>query len=278
MSSSQKTVKYIAMALAVLLAFFIISGIASAAMAVLSLVSGESSVFSNDKDNDFSQTFTGVKSLQVDNSTGSLRIQVGDTFKVEAKDVSKHFEARITGDGKLIVSEDDESNWIFHIGNPDSRITITLPSDFVAEEAKLNTGAGSVVINALKAQYLFISAGAGSIKGSNLTAEEVKIEGGVGSVKLEKVYFKDASFECGVGSLDVKGVLIGDNTIECGIGKVDLRLEGEVEDYRLEVDAGLGNVKLNGKKISNSYQSNSNAKNKIRIEGGIGSVDLRIDD
>lgn len=278
MSSSQKTIKYIAMALAVLLAFFIISGMASAAMAIISTVSGKDSVFYSDEDNDFSQTFTGVKSLHVENDTGSLRIKVGDTFKVEANDVSGQFEARITDNGKLIVSEDDEMNWLFHIGDPDSKITITLPSDFIAEEAKFNTGAGSVEIDALRAEYLLISAGAGSIKGSNLTAEEVKIEGGVGSVKLDKVHFEDAVFECGVGSLDVDGVLIGDNTIECGIGKVDLRLQGEVEDYRVEVEAGLANVKLNGKKISNSYKSDSEARNLIRIEGGIGSVDLRIDD
>jgi hypothetical protein len=280
MSSFQKIIKYCAIAFAIFLAVTIISGIASAVVGVVSTITGNS-VFHSDKDViDYSDSFTEVESLDLNISTGNLIIKTGDTFRVEAEDVIDNFEAKVDSDGTLSIG--DGGNGIHFLwfdfngfNNPNSKITLFLPADFVAREARIETGAGKVTIDELNAGDLEISAGAGSIKGSNLSADEVKIDGGVGSIKLDKVSFTDADIDCGVGSLVISGELKGENKIDCGVGDVDLDLIGNAEDYELDVDAGVGSVRVDGEKVKGEYNDNSGAEHKIEVDGGVGSV--RID-
>jgi hypothetical protein len=294
MSSFQKVIKYCAIAFAILLGIGIISGIANAAFAIVSVVSGVSNHNNfnfnfnnnnskNEKTIDFSETYSDVTSLDLDNATGELKIRIGDTFKVEAENVSENFEAKVNSNGKLTIRENRnkiEFFWFQFDGfnSPNSKITVYLPVDFVAEEAKINTGAGTVSVEGLKAEYLLISAGAGNISGSNLVADEVKIEGGVGNVNFSDVNFADADFDCGVGNLYIEGVLLGENKIDCGVGEVDLDLKGDVDDYDLDIDSGVGTVRLNGEKIRDSRNSNSGADNSIKVDGGVGNVKINIED
>lgn len=282
MSEVQKVIKYIATAFAILLAVGIITGIVSAAFAVVHTVSGGRISFRgrDEKTIDFTDSFTDVKSLDINNSSGSLKIMVGETFKVEAEKVPEGFEAKVTGSGKLVISDREEGIqflW-FNFGgfdNPNSKITLYVPADFIAKEAKIDNGAGSVSLEGLQAKELTISAGTGNITGSNLAADKVKIDGGVGNVTFSDVNFKDADFDCGVGDLNIDGVLLGKNEIDCGVGSVDLDLIGIEDNYDFNVDTGVGTVKINGKKVSGDRKTDKNADNSIKIDGGVG--DVRID-
>jgi DUF4097 and DUF4098 domain-containing protein YvlB len=280
MSSFQKVIKYCAIAFAVMLAIGIISGIANAAFALVHVVSGDAFSKDEEKTIDFTETYTDVRSLKINNATGELKIKIGDTFKIEAQNVAESFDAKVSGDGTLTIDENrNDINFFWFNFNGfnsiNSKITLYIPADFVAEEAKIDSGAGSVIVDGLKTEYLFISAGAGNINGSNIEAQRVKVDGGVGNVDLTDVNFRDADFDCGVGNLDIEGVLLGDNEIDCGVGKVDLDLQGDVDDYNLDIESGVGTVRLNGEKISKEESRNSNTDNSIKIDGGVG--DVRID-
>jgi hypothetical protein len=283
MNEGQKVVKYFAIAFAVLLAVGIISGIVSAAFAVASTVSGGKISMHEQNENsiDFTQTFTGVHSLDIDIPTGELRIKTGSEFKVEAEDVSEDFEAKVDDNGKLIISGDKHDShflW-FSFGDFngfDSKVTLYLPADFVAEEVILETGAGNVKIEELQTNYFDVSAGAGNLNGSNITADKVNFEGGVGSVNMSNVILQDTDIECGVGSMNINGVLLGDNSIECGVGSVDLNLKGNVDDYDMNIESGVGKVRLNGEKITSEQKNNNDAANSLNIEGGVGNVNISI--
>lgn len=287
MSSFQKTIKYIAIAFAVFLAVTIVSVIANVVFGIVSVVSGGiEGGFSNDnnkKSMDFSKNFTEVKSLDIENSTGKLIIKTGESFRVEAENVSGDFVAKVSSNGTLTVSDDGKDvNFLWFdfngINNPNSKITVYLPSDFVAEDAKINTGAGTVQVEGLHADYIMISAGAGNISGNDIVAEKVKIDGGVGEVTLKDVNFSDADFNCGVGNLDIQGRLEGKSKIDCGVGEVELDLIGNVDDYDLDIDSGIGTIRLNGDKISDEYNIDTDAPNSIKIDGGVGNVKINIEE
>lgn len=282
MTQFQKVIKYCAIAFAIFLAIGIISGIASAVFAVVSAVSGNVGLsFGDTKTIDVAESFTGVKSLDLENSTGSLKIMTGDTFRIEAEKVSENFEAKVNGDGVLHITENDSDFhfWGFNLNglnSPNSKITLYIPADFIAEETKIDTGAGAVSIEGLQTEYLYISAGAGNIAGDGLSADEVKIDGGVGNVELDEVEFQDADFDCGVGNLNIQGVLTGKNKIDCGVGGVSLDLIGDLQDYNLDIDSGVGTIRVNGEKISNETEIDNNGDNSIKIDGGVGDVRINI--
>jgi DUF4097 and DUF4098 domain-containing protein YvlB len=279
----------------VILAIGIIIFIVNIVLGVVSFTSGgvttKSHIFSGRNSSeehgklvDFDSDFVGVKSLNIDNSTGELRIETSDsdTFRVEARNVFEDFEAALKNDGELYVT-DNKSEFQFFglhingINNPNSKITIYIPEDFYAEEVKIDSGAGSVRIDRLNTEYLYISAGAGNIKADNVTASEVKMDGGVGSVNFSDVNFTDADIDCGVGNLTISGVMLGDNKFDCGVGSVDLDLTGDIADYDLDIDSGVGSVRVNGRKVQDNELRNRSAANSIEVDGGVGGVTIDID-
>lgn len=276
MSSFQRVIKYVAIGFAVLLAVGIISGIASAAINIISAVTGRSFFGHNEKRIDFTSDFTGVESLDVSNNAGNMYIVVGDTFRVEAVNVLDSFHAEVSGNGTLTVSEDDKAFQWFNFldfGNHKSKITVYLPEDFVADKAYINTGAGDLQIDRLEAEDLTINAGAGNVRGNNITADKTRLDGGVGNITLTGVSFNDADLKCGVGSMRLDGTLQGDNKLDCGIGDIDLELEGSREDYDIDVDSGIGTIRVDGQKVSELDQDND-ASNSLNVNGGIGKVTI----
>lgn len=277
MNQFQRITKYIAMTFAVILAVGIITAVTGVVLNVLSAVTG-APIFGNRNRIDIAYDFTGVESLSIDNSAGSLEIRTGDTFRVEGKKVLESFKAELTEDGTLVVSEHNKNRFLWFdfdwFGSPNSKITVYLPEDFVAEKAKLDTGAGNTTIESLRAEELTISAGAGNLSGDQIVAEKVKLDGGVGSFTLSGVSFNNADIDCGVGSLRIEGELLGHSKIDCGVGDVKLDLAGSREEYNLDVDAGVGSVRVNGEKISDS-DHNENAEHSMKVDGGVGKV--RID-
>lgn len=281
MNSLQKVIKYCAIAFAVLLAIGIISFAANLFYGVATLTFGGRSRSRNIETVDFDESYDGVTSLDIDNSTGEVRIIEGDSFRVEASRVFKGFRAEVNSSGKLYISDNESGihflGFRFHgFNSPNSKITVYVPADFVAEEVRIETGAGSVTIEELTTDYLYIAAGAGNIKGSNLTADQVKFEGGVGSVNLEDVTFQNTDFECGVGNMNIKGVLLGENKFECGVGEVALNLEGNINDYDLDIEAGVGTIRVNGQKMEDTSHTNRPADHSIEVDGGVGNVKIDI--
>lgn len=290
MSDGQKVIKYCAIAFAILLAVGIISAIAELAFDVVDAVSGEVSWNEDykgwnkkEKTMNFSQNFTNVESIDIENSAGKLVIRTGEQFRVEATNVSEHFKAEVNGSGELNISDNNKGiniPWLHIKGfnGRNSTITLYVPAQFIAKKARIDTGAGNVSVEGLNADYLYISAGAGNIEGSGLRAEKAKIDGGVGAVNLSDVNFNDADFDCGVGNLDIDGILTGKTKVDCGVGEVDFNLKGNVNDYDLDIDAGVGSVRLNGESVKHSYQSNNDAPNDIVVDGGVGNVRINIEE
>jgi len=237
----------------------------------------------NNETMDITKSFENVESLDINNVTGELNIVIGEDFIVEAENVTKSFKAEVTSDGTLTITDNKDGfhfPWFFFGGSdsPNSKVTLYLPSDFIAEDADIETGAGNVTIKGLQCEELQLSAGAGNINGKDITADNVDIEGGVGHVTMEYVHFTNAVMECGVGNLDISGTLLGKTDIDCGIGGVELNISGNSADYGFDIESGVGSSRLNGKKLSRDYSSNMGAPNIIEIDGGVGSVNINMEE
>ncbi len=276
MNQFQRTTKYIAITFAIILAIGIITAVTGLILNVISAIIGVP-LLGNRNRIDVAYDFTGVVSLVVDNSAGSLEVKTGEGFRVEGKDVMEGFQAELTEDGTLVVSETNQQSFLwFHfdwLGSTNSKITVYLPEDFVAEKASFDTGLGNTVLEDIKAEELTISTGLGNFKGDRIAAEKVLLDGGLGSIELTDVRLEDAEIDCGIGSLRIEGELLGYQRIDGGIGNVRLELAGNREDYHLELDAGIGAVRVNGKKLSGTYTSEG-AQNSLKVDGGLGGVTI----
>lgn len=279
MNELQKVIKYIAMAFAAFLAFTIISGIVTAIIAVTGIFSISSSKSTSTKV-DGSYNYSNVQSIDIDHSLGKLIIKTSDSDEVivETTNVTDEFKIKLKDNGELYIQDEKEFFSVFgnNIGK-NRKIVIYLPEDFIADKVDIDAGAGNIEIENLTARKFVLNAGFGNVDGEGIIADSCSLESGVGNVSLSKVDFKHFDVEGGVGNIKVDGVLLGKTSVESGVGNIRLIVRGNINDYNISTEKGIGSVKVDGNGV-NLINGNNNASNFMTIEGGIGNIDIDFED
>lgn len=264
MTTFQKIIKYLALAFAIFLSISIIGGICSALFTASYLFGAnkeEGIVINQAIGGDFS-------SISVNLSAAELEIKTGDKFAVE------------TNHKYLKCEEKDE---ILKIGetkppfasNPKGmKVILTIPQDKIFDYVDIRAGAGTVTIDELSSNMLNIDLGAGELTAQILDAsDKAEIDGGAGSVTISDGRLNNADIDMGVGELNLTSELSGKSSIDYGVGETNLVLIGEEDYYKIELDKGIGEAFMDGKKMSDDSVYGA-GKNFIEIDGGIGELNI----
>lgn len=272
MTTAQKVIKYIATAFAAFLVVTIISAVLGGGYILLNALglikNNQETLTDNLKI--IASGIEEISTLKIELSCTNLEIKVGDSFKVETNNTKITFS---NNNGRIEIKEENNS-WL-NRKNYTSNLIIYIPEDnFILDEANIQTGAGKINIEKLLAQNLYLKLGAGEVQIQNLSAiNEAKVDGGVGKTELKSCEINNLKANLGVGEFIFSGNLTGKNEIDSGVGAVNINLNGEKEDYTIEVSKGLGSVTLNGQKIE-SDKIVGNGKNLLDIDGGIGEIKI----
>lgn len=108
------------------------------------------------------------------------------------------------------------------------------------------------------------------------TLEKVDFQTGLGEIELRDctVSEKVKAFT-GLGNIEVSGSFTGEIDLEVGMGDIDVSLFGAAEDYQIDLETGLGKVKVDGQRYGTSYETGKGA-HELDCSTGLGdiSVDL----
>ena len=63
----------------------------------------------------------------------------------------------------------------------------------------------------------------------------------------------------------------GKSQLDYGVGETNLTLLGSREDYKIEIDKGIGEAKLEGESMKDDSVYGW-GENRIEIDGGIGAI------
>ncbi|MGB4659091.1 MAG: DUF4097 family beta strand repeat-containing protein [Mobilitalea sp.] len=261
---------------------------------VIAVASGaewkDAATYPNDALYSYDETYTDVKSINMQIEYGEINLVEGDEFSVTADNMlDDDFESYVK-DGTWIIRENDAND--FHIfgfdfsakqmfrwnGNFTPHYTITIPRDFVAEKIVVAIGAGDMVVESINANQGDFTLGAGRITiGELVITEKSEYNVGAGEMIFENVTANNVSVECGVGEVDIEGVITGENYIHSGVGSVKLELQGNEDDYTYEVNAGIGSVSIGENSynnVSNEIINNGNGANYLKLDCGIGDINI----
>ena len=266
MNSAQKVIKYLALAFAIFLSVSIIGGIIMGLTGISYILSGK-----NDDAVGEMQVYPiegDISSLSISLSGAELIIKTADKFSVES---NHNYISVKTENGQLCISETKK---LFSVHPKGVSVILSIPEDFVFDEATVETGAGRVEINSLSADVLTLSLGAGEAEIKNLTASSrADIDGGAGKLTINGGRLCNLKLDMGVGELTLKSRIEGQSYIDNGIGETKLTLLGSREDYQIEIDKGIGEAKLEGESMRDDSVYGA-GKNLIEIDGGIGAINI----
>ena len=276
MRSTSKVAKYVAIALGLILAIFIISVIVRTALGIFGAVGhfGKNTTSSAVTNKEFSQAFNGVTVLDLDYSAGYLEIEKGDVFKVEGYNLPDNFTAEQKNDTlKIKDSIKDPVKFLNALSDSQKpHLTITVPENIVFREVELDFGASDTSIDTLKADRLKVDMGVGRVEMKNITADNAKFNNGAGEVILSGMKLNDMDMECGVGKVSFEGSLTGKNKIDGGVGETTLDIEGSPSDFDIKGETGIGEFTVDGARFTEDRFRNSNAPNSLDIDSGVGSL------
>lgn len=270
MTSAQKTIKYIAMAFAIFLSISIIGGIFSA-------LAGLSFIFS-DRDREpvgemrMYDVNGAVSSLSVDLSAAKLKIITGDKFSVESN--HKYISVSVNN-GILLIDETKEP---ISVNSEGVTVILSVPEGFVFDDARIETGAAEVDVDTLSADVLKLNLGAGKVDIKNLTANSrADIDGGAGELTIEGGLLRNLELDMGLGELNLKSRIEGKSSLDYGVGETNVTLLGTREDYKIKIDKGIGEAKLEGDRMADDSVYGA-GENYIDIDGGVGEINIEFSD
>lgn len=263
MNGFQKLIKYGAIALAALLVVAILGGIFKTVGALGILFEGKG-VAQEVTDYPVSQNITA---LEISIGAADVTVETADRFYVKSnlKNIIVTEE-----NGKLIIREKDS----FAVSYNGAVLQIGIPENFSFKSIRMETGAGVLNAQALSAEAVSLELGAGEVSiGKLIVSHKAEIEGGTGRLTVGGGSIRDLELDMGVGQLNLTAALLGDSRLDMGIGEAKLQLLGAKEDYRIEIEKGIGQAVVDGTAVSEGGVY-GNGVNDVEISGGIGAIDI----
>lgn len=246
--------KYIAVICALILAL-------SLAGCSEQVVLGESKTYSVDAD---------VQSLDIRINAADFSIKQAEAFSVESN--LKNLSVSSNNGVLSIVDETKSGIGITYVG---PELTLYIPADAVLDNISIKTGAAKMTAQALSAKSLKLQLGAGDMQIDSLNvAHMADIEGGAGKITIAGGTLNNLELEMGMGELNLTAALQGDSDLTLGVGESNIILIGSKEDYHIDLEKGLGSIMVDGQETT-EFEGNGNGQNRVQIEGGVGSINLK---
>ena len=271
MTTFQKVIKYLAIAFAIFLIVTIIGGILSAIGLFGGFITGDAVT----EDMQTYSVNTGIRILDIEINAADLYIKEGEAFSVESN--LKNLKVD-DNNGRLTIKDLTKNKRFGGYSYENAVLTIYVPVGTVFENVNITTGAGRLTVDNLSAETIDFELGAGEVSiGSLVATKSADIEGGAGRITVSGGALKNLDMDMGVGELNLTSAFSGECKLDMGVGESNITLIGNKDDYKLDLEKGLGSITVDGKDVSD-FGSSGNGTNKVDISGGIGAINVRFEE
>lgn len=269
MTTTQKIIKYLAIAFALFLVISIFSIIFGLSREIIS------SINSDKKESELLEEYTtisnnvnNIESFKIDISNDDIEIKEGEKFEVKTNDPDVKFYHE-----NSIVKIKSDKTFSWHLSNSSrGTIIIYLPNEFNISELDLNLGAGKIDIDKIFVETLLMDLGAGTMTAKEINVyEKATINGGAGNINIYSGTINNLNLKLGAGNASIQSDLTGSNTLTTGVGKLNLGLSRSKDNYKFDISKGLGNIILNDFDVSEDILI-GDGETKIKISGAIGNI------
>ena len=269
MTTTQKIIKYLAIAFALYLVISIFSIIFGLSREIISSINNdkkESKLL--EEYSTISNNVNNIESFKIDISNDDIEIKEGEKFEVKTNnpDIKFYHENSI-----VKIKSDKTFSW--HLSNSSrGTIIIYLPNEFNISELDLNLGAGKIDIDKIFVETLLMDLGAGTMTAKEINVyEKATINGGAGNININSGTINNLNLKLGAGNASIQSDLTGSNTLTTGVGKLNLGLSRSKDNYRFDINKGLGNIILNDFDVSEDTLI-GDGETKIKINGAVGNI------
>ncbi|MDO5155737.1 MAG: DUF4097 family beta strand repeat-containing protein [Eubacteriales bacterium] len=200
-------------------------------------------------------TLDAFQKLDVNASVCDLTVEVGEDYGISYK-CSENLTPKyvVEGDTLMITQKNNKKN-LNAFKSMKCKIVLTIPKKDALTSAKIDIAVGDLKMDALTLDDLQVEQNVGDMKMCDMVAKSVQADSNTGDVHLERVAFD---------ALEVSS----------NIGDVKVSSATSLEEYGLDLQADIGDVRLDGQNQSKSYQRDTKGERSIQIHTDCGDIDV----
>lgn len=213
-----------------------------------------------------------IHTLKIQISAADFTIEHGDSFYVESN--LNSLSVSESNGALVIVDEEHSLSGIHSTDYTDAKLKLCIPAGVVFTSVDITTGAARLTADALSANSVALKLGAGNVQFGCLNAySDADITGGAGQITVASGILHDLELKVGVGELNLTTSLRGNSDLEFGVGKSNLTLIGSKDNYRVDIEKGIGSVSVDGLSVSD-FGGSKYGQNYVAIHGGVGDINI----
>lgn len=136
---------------------------------------------------------------------------------------------------------------------------------------------GDIDLQGTKADRVTVESAMGEVDCEGMEANFLTVGSALGDVDVERATLGglDANLDMGEGTFS--GKLTGDLSIDASMGSVDVELVGVREDYVLDLDTDMGEIRVDGRKYS-PESADTDAANRLTVSCNMGEINVEFTD
>jgi DUF4097 and DUF4098 domain-containing protein YvlB len=152
---------------------------------------------------------------------------------------------------------------------------INVDTDMQYQSIYIKSSNGDIELNNLQAISIDTNTSNGDIKLDNIQAtNSITGDTSNGKVYLDQVVSDEIYFDTSNGRIEATNITALDVKLESSNGKVFLSINGNMDDYKIDLSTSLGDRTVNDLQISSGIL-NSNESNSVKLKTSNGDVEVQ---
>lgn len=216
--------------------------------------------------------------INVDGSYMDFTLQKGDSWGASYNGVEwLKPELDVTeedGVTKLVFTQPDAAGRKLNkYYNLNSSLTIMVPENVSFTDLNITLNLGDLDMTDVKADQVELNLDLGDLDVENCNVGTFTSNMDMGDTTIQKTELKNADINASMGDIEVTDSEFKDMKLTADMGEITVKSAVSLDDYRIDADVSMGDVKVNGKNYSDDYSQKGNAGELI-VDSSMGDAEI----
>lgn len=214
---------------------------------------------------------TDVESIVIEGVSDDVFITRVKDFVLDMEyDQREKLSCTVDGGTLYIIGE---MQGILSTGYKKGSISITVPEGITLSEIRVTADMGDIYLEDVDATLVELETDLGNVGVSGGRFEKLHCDSDLGDVQASSLEAVELSCTADTGSVEAIDFSAQTTSLEADLGSITAIAKGSQEEYRLELEVDLGEIKVDGQKVSSPYETTRGSRS-LEAKADVGNVTL----
>ncbi len=230
--------------------------------------------FGEDSLTSASSDLDAFDAIYVDADMIDLSIESGNNFYLHSEYTdSIKFEYEVKDSALYIKQKTPKKAWWGGMRNQQCRMTLTVPEETAMKNMDLKVAMGNISVEGITSSDCDALTKMGSCTFKKCSFDKSDLRTNMGDITIKDTALGEAEVDNDMGSIQIESCTFLNLNAENAMGDTSIDVSQNLDNFQIELEAGMGEVRVNGQDEGRKYRQSGNA-GKLEASTSMGSVRL----